>query len=54
MPLLLAHLKALDVDRPSAQERLEDALGPDLTRMLVAALTSSAGGGRRSRSLAAA
>jgi len=43
--LLAAHLRSLDPDTPSAQERLEAALGEPLARKLVFALT----GGVRSR-----
>jgi hypothetical protein len=40
--LLLAHLASLDPERPPARERLEDALGPELARKLVYALSSGA------------
>jgi hypothetical protein len=43
---LLAHLDALnraDAERPSAAERLDDALGPELARKLVFALTPRVG-----------
>jgi hypothetical protein len=54
MPLLLAHLQALEPERLSARERLEVALGPELTRLLIGALAAGGGTGRsRSRSLAA-
>jgi hypothetical protein len=46
--LLVAHCASLDPDAPTAQERLEDALGPDLARKLVFAL--SAGSQDQSRS----
>ena len=40
--MLLAHLASLDPDAPPARQRLEDALGPDLARKLVSALSSGA------------
>ena len=40
--LLLAHLASLDPATPPARERLEDALGVELTRKLVWALSSGA------------
>jgi len=40
--LLLAHLASLDPAGETARERLEDALGAELTRKLVWALCSSA------------
>ncbi len=46
--LLLSHLEAfeaLEQERPSAQERLSDALGPELSKLLVTALAA----GRRAR-----
>ena len=38
--LLLAHLESLDPTGATARERLEDALGTELTRKLVWALCS--------------
>jgi hypothetical protein len=40
--LLAAHCASLDPDTPTARERLEDALGPELARKLVFALTGAA------------
>jgi hypothetical protein len=40
--LLLAHLASFDPATPPARERLEDALGVELTRKLVSALSSGA------------
>jgi hypothetical protein len=40
--LLLAHLESLDPAGANARERLEDALGVELTRKLVWALCSGA------------
>lgn len=40
--LLLAHLASLDPAAPAARERLEDALGAELARRLVAALCAGA------------
>ena len=40
--LLLAHLASLDPAGATARDRLEDALGTELTRKLVWALCSSA------------
>jgi hypothetical protein len=45
--LLLSHCAALCDERPSAYTRLEHAVGADLARMLVFALTAQ---GRRSSS----
>ena len=47
MALLLAHCSSLDPDAPTARERLDEALGPDLARKLVFALC---GGSRGSES----
>ncbi len=47
--LLAAHLQSLDPATPSARERLEDALGPQLARKLLFAL---APGQRRGRQAA--
>ena len=38
--LLLRHCAALTHDRPSAAERLERALGPELSRILMTALAT--------------
>ncbi len=40
--LLLAHCASLDPEVETAKERLEDALGPELARQLVRALTAGA------------
>jgi hypothetical protein len=40
--LLLAHCASFDPDVETAQERLEDALGPELARQLVRALSAGA------------
>ena len=40
--LLLAHLASLDPDTPPARERLDEALGQELARKLVWALSSGA------------
>lgn len=40
--LLLAHCASLDPASPSARERLEEVLGPELARKLVRALCSGA------------
>ncbi|MHB8470775.1 MAG: hypothetical protein ACYDCH_13635 [Gaiellaceae bacterium] len=40
--LLLAQLATLDPATPTARERLDAALGPELARRLVLALTSGA------------
>ncbi|HET8527396.1 MAG TPA: hypothetical protein VFL60_00660 [Gaiellaceae bacterium] len=40
--LLLAHCASLDPAATSARERLEEALGPELARRLVAALSAGA------------
>jgi hypothetical protein len=40
--LLLAHCSSLDPAAPTALERLEATLGPELARRLVAALCSGA------------
>ena len=40
LDLLAAHLAALDPEALQARGRLEEALGPDLSRLLVAALSS--------------
>lgn len=42
-PLLLAHVGCLDPEKPSARERLDEVLGPELAHMLVFALAGSAG-----------
>jgi hypothetical protein len=39
LDLLAAHCLALDPGAETARERLDDALGPDLARMLVFALS---------------
>ena len=40
--LLLAHCASYDPAAPTARERLEDALGPELARKLVVALCAGA------------
>jgi hypothetical protein len=40
--LLVAHCTSLDPDAPSARDRLEAALGPELARKLVFALAAGA------------
>ena len=39
---MLAHLASLDPAEPRARERLEDALGEELARKLVSALSAGA------------
>lgn len=39
MGLLLAHLRSFDTDAPTASERLQQRLGPQLAHKLVFALT---------------
>ena len=46
LPLLAAHLEALDPAHLTARERLERELGPELTRLLVSALSGAAGASR--------
>lgn len=41
--MLLSHCAALCDERPRAYDRLEQALGGDLTRLLLRALTGSQG-----------
>jgi len=48
MALLVAHCASFDPDAPTARERLEEALGPDLARKLVFALSGSAESRERS------
>jgi hypothetical protein len=47
--LLIAHMRSFDPDEPTARERLEKALGEDLARQIVLALSQTvkreAGGG---------
>jgi hypothetical protein len=56
--LLLAHCASFDPDVETAKQRLEDALGPELARQLVHALTAGApsrpGAGLRPRPVFAA
>ena len=40
--LLLAHCASFDPEQETAKQRLEDALGPDLARQLVRALSAGA------------
>jgi hypothetical protein len=42
LALLVAHCASFDPDAPTARERLDDALGPELARKLVFALSSGA------------
>ena len=44
LPLLLAHCASLDLETGRARERLDAALGPELARKLVFALTVGAPG----------
>jgi hypothetical protein len=44
LALLAAHCVSLDPDAPNARERLDAALGAELARKLVLALSSRAGG----------
>jgi hypothetical protein len=41
-PLLLAHCASFDPAAATARERLDDALGPELARRLVLALSAGA------------
>jgi hypothetical protein len=50
LALLLAHCASLDPDSPTARERLDEALGPDLAQKLVFALSSGTKSRARSRS----
>jgi hypothetical protein len=43
LALLAQHLAVTDADAPTARERLETALGPDLAHLLVFALGPSPG-----------
>jgi hypothetical protein len=58
--LLVAHCASLDPDAPTARDRLEEALGPELARRLVAALAAGsteserASGALRARAVFAA
>jgi len=47
LELLLAHVNSLDPDAPTARERLDVALGPELARKLVFALSAGAPRERR-------
>jgi hypothetical protein len=47
--LLVAHCASLDPDAPTARERLEEALGPELARKLVSALAAGSAEGERAR-----
>lgn len=49
--LLVAHCASLDPDAPTARERLEDALGPDLAHKLVSALAGRQSDGAAPRTL---
>jgi len=40
--LLVAHCASLDPDAPTARDRLDEALGPELARKLVSALAAGA------------
>ncbi|HEY5057781.1 MAG TPA: hypothetical protein VII51_02075 [Gaiellaceae bacterium] len=53
LDLLLAHCASLDPDRSTARERLDEALGPDLAKKLVFALSAGAPCERRSPDLGA-
>ena len=50
LALLLAHCASLDPDSPTARERLDEALGSDLAKKLVFALSSGTRSRARSRS----
>jgi hypothetical protein len=50
LAFLLAHCASLDPDSPTARERLDEALGPDLAQKLVFALSSGTKSRARSRS----
>jgi hypothetical protein len=47
LELLLVHVQSLDPDAPTARERLDAALGPELARKLVFALSAGAPRERR-------
>jgi hypothetical protein len=49
LALLAAHCAALDADTPTARDRLDEALGPDLARKLVFALSNGTHSAERSR-----
>ena len=49
LALLAAHCAALDEATPTARDRLDEALGPDLARKLVFALSSGTQSAERSR-----
>jgi hypothetical protein len=50
LALLMAHCASFDPATPTARERLEDVLGPDLARKLVFALSTGTESRARSRS----
>jgi hypothetical protein len=50
LALLLAHCASLDPETPTARQRLEGTLGPDLAQKLVFALSSGTASRARSRS----
>ena len=60
MSLLVAHCASFDPDAPTARDRLDAALGPELARKLVSALAAGAteseraSGGLRARAVFAA
>lgn len=47
--LLVAHCASLDPDAPTARERLEAAIGPELARTLVSALAAGSTESERAR-----
>jgi len=47
LALLCEHLASLDPATPTARERLEEALGPELARKLVFALCTGSRAGER-------
>jgi hypothetical protein len=53
LDLIAAHCASLDPEITSARERLDVALGPDLARMLVFALSGGGGPERPRRALGA-
>jgi hypothetical protein len=46
LSLLEAHCRSLDPSAPTARERLDDVLGPELAQKLVFALSAGAATGR--------
>lgn len=50
LALLIAHCASLDPNAPTARERLDDVIGPDLAQKLVFALSTGTKSRERSRS----